>query len=265
MVAKEPGTFYEKPSNLFQAMKTLKRKSHALISLSLLLLLGFLFSSSASPTLALESWTGKVVAVKDGDTIEVLKEGKAVRIRLAEIDCPEKAQPFGNKAKQFTSDQCFGKTVKVLPQDIDRYGRTVAKIILPGGRSLNQELIKAGLAWQYTRYSHDEYLKHLEKEARKAKRGLWSDPHAIPPWEWRHAEQSKIQGANSSILNKQANPGEQVNKAQNAQIIYHGNIKSKVFHQPNCPQYDCKNCVREFKTREEAIQAGYKPCGICKP
>ena len=165
------------------------------------------------------------MAVKDGDTIEVLKEGKAVTIRLAEIDCPEKAQPFGNKAKKFTSELCFGRTVKVLPQDIDRYGRTVAKVILPSGRSLNQELVKAGLAWQYTKYSHDEYLKHLEKEARENGRGLWRDPHPIAPWEWKHGGKREIQAPNSSIESEEINSSKGKNGPQNAQIIFHGNIK----------------------------------------
>ena len=66
----------------------------------------------------------------------------------------------------------------------DLYGRTLAEVLLPDGRSLNQELIKAGLAWWFRKYSKDLQLGELERQARVAKRGLWVDPHPVPPWEW---------------------------------------------------------------------------------
>ena len=136
---------------------------------------------------AWSDFAGKVVAVKDGDTIEVLRDGtNAVRIRLSGIDCPEKAQAFGQRAKQAASDMAFGKTVKVIEKDKDRYGRTVAEIILPDNRSLNQELVRTGLAWWYRQYApKDIELEALEKEARKAKVGLWIDADPVPPWDWR--------------------------------------------------------------------------------
>jgi micrococcal nuclease len=85
-----------------------------------------------------------------------------------------------------TGDLAFGKDVKVLVRDVDRYGRTVGEVILPDGRSLNRELVKAGLAWWYRHYAaHDRELERLEADARAARRGLWTDPHPIPPWEWR--------------------------------------------------------------------------------
>ncbi len=131
-------------------------------------------------------FTCKVVGVSDGDTITVLHNGKGERIRLHGIDCPEKRQAFGNRAKQFTSNLVFAKTVTVQILDRDRYGRTVGEVLLPDGRSLNRELVRAGLAWWYWRYAPDnETLAQLERDARGAKRGLRADPHAVPPWEWR--------------------------------------------------------------------------------
>ncbi len=130
-------------------------------------------------------FTGRVVGVSDGDTITVLHNGKGERIRLHGIDCPEKRQAFGNRAKQFTSNLVFAKTVTVQVMDRDRYGRTVGEVLLPDGRSLNHELVRAGLAWMYRRYTDDQSLSDLEEEARVARRGLWADPHAVPPWEWR--------------------------------------------------------------------------------
>ena len=119
-----------------------------------------------------EDFTGKVVGITDGDTIKVMHNGAAERIRLLGVDCPEAKQPFGTRAKQFTGDLVFGVVVTVRVKDIDRYRRTVAEIILPDGRSLNQELVRAGLAWWYQRYARREViLAALEQEARDAKRG----------------------------------------------------------------------------------------------
>lgn len=137
-------------------------------------------------TLILPDFSGKVIGVMDGDTIEVLNsDNKPIRVRLAAIDCPEKAQPFGSKAKQFTASLCFGKVVTVKPTGTDQYGRTLANIILPDGRSLNEEILRSGFAWHYKKYSSDEKLSLLEKEASKNKIGLWIDPNPIAPWDFR--------------------------------------------------------------------------------
>jgi endonuclease YncB( thermonuclease family) len=127
----------------------------------------------------------RVIGVRDGDTITVLHEGRPEVIRLGGIDAPEKRQPFGQRAKQFAADLAFGRTVTVHPRDRDRYGRTVAEVILPDGRSLNRELVRVGYAWWFRRYSTDPRLAALEAEARAARLGLWADPRPVPPWQWR--------------------------------------------------------------------------------
>ncbi len=141
-------------------------------------------SGASTQTLAAD-FTGRVVSVTDGDTITVLHNGKGERIRLHGIDGPEKRQAFGNRAKQFTSKLVFGETVTVQVMDRDRYGRTVGVVLLPDGRSLNHELVRAGLAWMYRRYTNDQSLSDLEEEARVARRGLWADAEPVSPWEWR--------------------------------------------------------------------------------
>jgi len=115
-----------------------------------------------------------------------------VRLRLAEVDCPEKGQAFATRARQFTGSLTFGKDVTVRSHGIDRYGRILADIVLADGRSLNRELVRAGLAWHYKRYSSNVELAALEAEARAAHRGLWADPHAIPPWEFRDARKGNV-------------------------------------------------------------------------
>ena len=133
-----------------------------------------------------EQFTGKVVGISDGDTLSVLREGKAVKVRLHSVDTPEKAQAFGTQARKLTGDLVFQQTVTVVIRDTDRYGRLVGDVLLPDGRSLNQELVKAGMAWWYRQYApNDTTLAQLEAEARTAKRGLWADATPVAPWEWR--------------------------------------------------------------------------------
>ena len=136
-----------------------------------------------------ERFTGKVVAVTDGDTIGVLRDKLLVVIRLHGIDCPERRQAFGTKAKQFTSQAAYGKTVTVTVRDKDRYGWTVAEVKLPDGRNLNREIVKAGFAWWYCHYApNDRTLERLEKHARTARRGLWAHENPVAPWEFREQQ-----------------------------------------------------------------------------
>jgi micrococcal nuclease len=224
---------------------TLKR------SIILAILVAFIFPAILA---AQDTFAAKVIGISDGDTITVLKEQSQIKIRLHGIDTPERGQAFGNKAKQFTSDLTFGKTVTVKPMDTDRYGRTVAWVFV-NGKNLNEEIVKAGMGWHYEKYSSDVNLADAELEARKAKVGLWRDPNSIPPWEFRQLGHVPKSSSNAP------NPG----KAENAQIVYHGNIKSRVFHQPSCEHYNCKNCTVVFGSKVEAEAAGYRPCGKCRP
>jgi endonuclease YncB( thermonuclease family) len=129
--------------------------------------------------------SGKCVGIPDGDTITVLQDGKEqIRIRLCGINCPEKGLAFATKAKQFTSGLVFGKIIEIKHTDTDWYGRTVAWVYV-GSRCVNEELLKAGLAWHYKRYSKDRNLAAFEKKARQRKIGLWRDPHHVPLWVWR--------------------------------------------------------------------------------
>jgi micrococcal nuclease len=150
---------------------------------SCILTLALLLSSAIA---AGEEFRGGVVRISDGDTIGVMHQGREEKIRLYGIDAPERRQSFSKRAKQLVSQLAFGQDVRVQTKGQDRYGRTVADVILPDGRILNREIVKAGLAWWFRRYApNDEDLKRLEAEARQAKRGLWAEPEPVPPWEWR--------------------------------------------------------------------------------
>lgn len=142
--------------------------------------------------LVAEGFAGRVVSVADGDTITVLRGREQVRVRLYGIDCPESEQPFGRRARQRTAELVFGRTVTVRAQGRDRYGRLLGWVELPGGGTLNELLVAEGLAWHYRRYAPREArLAQLEQEARAARRGLWQDPHPVPPWEWRRPARSR--------------------------------------------------------------------------
>ena len=134
----------------------------------------------------------EVIGVKDGDTIVLLIDGAAKTVRLSHIDCPEKKQPFGNRAKQFVSDMCFGKNVAIESDGkADRDGRLIAEILLEEGINLNKEIVKAGLAWHYKKFSTDSEYADLEIAAQKAQLGLWIDENPIAPWEWRKISKKK--------------------------------------------------------------------------
>jgi micrococcal nuclease len=193
---------------------------------------------------------GTVVGIADGDTITVLDSNKQQhKIRLYGIDCPEGGQAYGNKAKKAVSGLVYGKSVTVHVLDRDRYGRDVGMVVR-GGVNINAELVAHGYAWVFTKYCKVEMCNDwykLQEQAEIKKLGLWADPNPITPWDYRSQQRSG-----------------QADIASGA-TVYHGNVKSKVFHHPGCRHFNCKNCTRVFKSREEAIAAGYRPCGGCKP
>ena len=136
--------------------------------------------------LIFQTLSSDVVGIMDGDTIELrmisndprakARVGKNLRIRLAHVDCPERGMPFYKNAKRFTSDKCYRKTVKIIHRnEYDRYGRLVGEVILPDGTNLNQELVKAGMAIHYKKYSSSSLYSILEIKARLKKIGIWSE------------------------------------------------------------------------------------------
>lgn len=138
-----------------------------------------------NPALATTLEGGKVIGVLDGDTIELLTpDRRSVRIRLAQIDAPEKAQPFGQRSKQSLSELVFGKNVSIQIETTDRYGRTVGRVFLDG-TDVNLEQVRRGMAWAYRQYLTDQGVLMAEEVARNLKLGLWSEPNPVPPWEYR--------------------------------------------------------------------------------
>lgn len=146
-----------------------------------------------------QAHASKVIGVLDGDTIDVLENGKSLRIRLANIDAPEKSQPFGQASKKSLSDLCYGKDATYTPGTIDRYGRTIA-VIKCSGIEANITQVERGLAWVYEHYNRDTRLPALEKVARANHTGLWHDSSPTPPWEYRHKSIEQVAQNSSTCL-----------------------------------------------------------------
>lgn len=144
----------------------------ALLSLALL---------AAQPTLA-----HPVIGIADGDTLTVLQDRRPVRIRLANIDAPEKSQDFGERSKISLSDMCYRKDATYETVDVDQYGRTVA-VVYCDGVNVNQAQVQKGLAMVYKRYNKDPALPAMEARAREGHIGLWADANPTPPWMYRRA------------------------------------------------------------------------------
>ncbi|CSX10551.1 nuclease [Citrobacter freundii] len=130
--------------------------------------------------------TGKVVRVLDGDTVDVLSGQRTTRVRLYGIDAPEKAQAYGQRSRQALTNMVAGKTVTAVGDERDVYGRLLATIMLDT-LDINAMQVSDGMAWAYRykgRVTIPDYLG-LEQQAKAAERGLWAQPGAVAPWEWR--------------------------------------------------------------------------------
>ena len=135
-----------------------------------------------APALALD-----VIGIADGDTLTVLQDGKPARIRLANVDAPEKHQGFGEQSKKSLSDLCFRKDALITVVSTDQYGRTVA-VVTCAGIDVNRAQVERGLAWVYPKYNRDPSLPALQAAAAAQRRGLWAELHPVPPWEFRRVK-----------------------------------------------------------------------------
>jgi endonuclease YncB( thermonuclease family) len=166
---------------------------------SLLLLMLAILSSPAYA----EEFNARVIAVLDGDTVLVLREGgseaagnpsasrgargaQRIKIRLANIDAPEKDQEYGMASKRTLAELVLRKQVQVTTQTLDDYGRTLA-LLEVDGRNVNEEQVRQGMAWNYSHFFRDPRYRALQVEAQQARRGLWMQDKPTPPWKWRKA------------------------------------------------------------------------------
>lgn len=136
---------------------------------------------------------GKVIRVLDGDTIEIktlpakiVVYEVPIRVRLINIDAPEKKQPFGRWSANQLKALLAAQPVTVTYTQTDRYGRIIGHVFTTNGTDASRFMVQSGAAWVYERYNADESLPALQREAQEQKRGLWADANPVPPWEWRY-------------------------------------------------------------------------------
>lgn len=158
-------------------------------SLRALLAGAIVLASSA----AWADFSGEVIRIIDGDTVDVLVDRRPVRVRLAHIDAPESGQAFGSRSRQALADMTFRRTVLVIEHGHDDTpGKRVLGTIMVDGQDANAAMVRQGMAWAY-RYrgrASDPAMIPLEAAARQERRGLWADPHAQEPWQWRRDQRA---------------------------------------------------------------------------
>ncbi len=155
--------------------------------ITFVLLILYLFSLVSCDDFTFSNvYEGKVVKVLDGDSFNILHQGKVIRIRLAEIDAPEYGQVMWEKSKLALERFVAGKFVVIEEFDRDQYGRIVGHAYVKE-TWINAKLVQQGHAYVYTRYAVSKKLYEFEAEAQKHKRGVWllSEHERVKPWEWR--------------------------------------------------------------------------------
>lgn len=134
---------------------------------------------------------GQVVRVSDGDTVTLQTQDSTIKIRLAGIDAPETKMAYGATARAYLADLVLDKEVIAITRKKDRYGRTVATLML-GEKDVNLAMVQAGMAWHYKQYAREQTeaqaVSYAQSEivARDQGHGLWQHEKPMPPWEWRH-------------------------------------------------------------------------------
>lgn len=221
--------------------------------LPLFVLAALLAPLCAARAEAMNTLPARLVKVIDGDSIAVTLNGRETEIRLYGIDAPEYRQAHGDEATQALRRLLAGRALSIRPVTQDAYRRTVA-LVFADGTDVGEAMIAEGRAWVFTRYCEEAFCerwRERELQARAAGLGLWRDAAPVSPWAWRAADR---QGQSRQALMPDTAAGE-----------YRGNARSHVFHRPGCKSYHCKNCTIPFSDRGEAVAAGFRPCGICKP
>lgn len=133
-----------------------------------------------------QSFQVKVVKISDGDTFTAInRDNLQIKFRIYGIDAPEKKQSFGTKSREYLSALIFGKTVTVDVQSQDAWGRYITYVYTSDKKDVSLEMLKAGMAWHYTKYDQSEKYHNAEIKARNNKVGLWVDPRRIAPWDFR--------------------------------------------------------------------------------
>jgi endonuclease YncB( thermonuclease family) len=222
--------------------------------------------------------SGLVTSVTDGDSIRVrLDDGMNIPVRLDGVDAPETGEPFSTQARNATRALVFDQRVEIKFTDLDRYDRLVGRVTF-ARQDASVELLRAGLACHFLRYSSDAALAAIESDARADGRGFWAAGAQKPACV---AENAKLVAGNrgrGAPAPAAATPATRQGTTAPQPLIgssagrsaaagpagpFHGNTRSRVYHDRACPNYSCANCTAIFATQADAQRAGYKPAGDC--
>ncbi|HEX7708498.1 MAG TPA: thermonuclease family protein [Thermoanaerobaculia bacterium] len=220
-------------------------------------LLVVLLACNPAETLAL-SFEARVVRVADGDSLTVVDAaGKQLEIRISGIDAPEKGESFADQSREALKRSMERQTLLVEVDDVDQYGRLVARLRLDG-LDVGLRQIERGLAWVYPSANKlpvqvRRRYAEAERRARATKVGLWSEGNPTPPW---------VQRRNARAVSTSRSP--EAEKSGKVGAIV-GNRRSKVYHRPNCPGYETVSAGNRelFVSAEAAEAAGYRLAGNC--
>lgn len=180
-------------------MNKFKHLAQATLGLTLALLMAHTALAESATTPSLQ---GQIVRVSDGDTVTLQSETGTLKIRLAGIDAPESRMPHGQEAKSHLAAMVLGKEVQAIVHKKDRYGRTIATLML-NTKDVNLAMVQAGMAWHYKQYEREQTTSaaaayaQSETQARTQGVGLWQLEMPIPPWEWRHIRANATKNAQS--------------------------------------------------------------------
>lgn len=144
-----------------------------------------LLTALVVPSAFARTISGTVVNVIDGDTLVVQDEAKKKHtVRLAEIDAPERRQPFWRESAAALARLCFKKEAKVEWSERDEKKRVIGYVTCDG-KEANAEQVRRGMAWGSPKGARPTSgMPELEAYARLRKIGLWADENAVPPWEF---------------------------------------------------------------------------------
>lgn len=200
-----------------------------------------------------EEFDAKVIVVMDGDTVMVLRDGKKVKVRLANIDAPESDQAFGKESRQALADMVLKQRVHVSSQAMDGYGRMVAELSI-NGQSVNDAQVSKGMAWEYSHFHRNKHFLSLYKQAKQSKRGLWANAiQPISPDQWRKAHPKAYRSKTTSSVSENPACGKKhlcsrMKTCEEAKIYYmQCGVRSLDGNGDGVP---CENlCVKETATQ----------------
>ncbi len=211
----------------------------------------------------------RAIRIVDGDTIVIDYKGKSEKVRLLCVNTPESVHPdkkqnipMGKVASTYAKKRLKGKYVDLEFEGPirGRYGRLLAYVFVDGV-NFNLELVRQGLSPYYTKYGlsekYDKEFREAERYARKHKLNIWGDPGLTKKY-------LRLKSKWGQYRSKVSSPPATI---QTKQWKYVASKKSEVFHRSDCKwaKKISSNNLMGFKSREQALNSGRRPCKVCKP